>query len=170
MPKALQTSPFDLVVAIRLLRPAGTIALLSLDLAAAPSQVHASTKRLESAGLLKPEQRATNPRALLEFLLGGVRYAFPAQRGPLINGVPTAYSAAPLNAVVDAIDVVVWPAPKLTESVRGFSLTPLYPRAPLLKERDPATYRVLTVVDALRLGDLKLRQHARDALEKLISG
>jgi hypothetical protein len=170
VPKALQTKPFDVAVAIRLLRAASTFAELAADLASAPSQVYAATRRLELAGLLKPEQRATNARALVDFLLGGVRYAFPAQRGPLVTGIPTAYSASPLNAVVDAIDVVVWPAPKLAESVRGFSLTPLFPRAPLLAQRDPQTYRVLTVVDALRLGDPRLRPYARDALEALVSG
>ncbi len=119
---------------------------------------------------MKTEKRATNPRALLEFLMGGIRYAFPAQRGPLTTGVPTAYSAAPLSSVVDAVDVVVWPAPKVTDGVRGFSLTPLFPRASLLREHDPVTYRVLTVIDALRLGDLRLRQHAKEALEILVSG
>lgn len=170
MPKASQTKPFDVVVAVRLLRPAGTLASIAEDLASAPSQVHAALMRLELAGLLKAEKRLTNPRALLEFLVGGVRYAFPVQRGPLTSGVPTAYSASPLSSVVDAIDVVVWPAPKLTDGVRGFSLTPLFPRAFSLRERDPATYRMLTVIDALRLGDLRLRQHAKEALETLISG
>lgn len=170
MPKAAQTRPFDVVVAARLLRPARTISEISADLGAAPSQIHASLERLSAAGLLKHEERATNPRALLEFLVGGVRYAFPAQRGPLTNGVPTAYSASPLNQRVDAIDVVVWPAPKLAATVKGFSLLPLYPGATTLRDRDPATCQVLTVVDALRLGDLRLRQHAKDALDALISG
>lgn len=158
------------MVAVRLLRPAGTLASIADDLASAPSQVHAALGRLELAGLMKTEKRATNPRALLEFLMGGIRYAFPAQRGPLTTGVPTAYSAAPLSSVVDAVDVVVWPAPKVTDGVRGFSLTPLFPRASLLREHDPVTYRVLTVIDALRLGDLRLRQHAKEALEILVSG
>lgn len=170
MPKAAQTKPFDVVVAVRLLRPASTLASIADDLASAPSQVHAALSRLEIAGILKAEKRATNPRALLEFLVGGIRYAFPAQRGPLTTGVPTAYSASPLSSVVDAIDVVVWPAPKVTDSVRGFSLTPLFPRAASLRDRDPVTYRVLTVIDALRLGDLRLRQHAKEALEALVSG
>lgn len=169
MRKAARTQPFDVVIALRLLRPARTLAELGADLAASPSQAYAAIARLESAGLLKPQQRATNPRALLEFLLGGVRYAFPAALGPLNLGVPTAYSAAPLNAVVDAIDVVVWPAPKLSNVVRGFSLTPLYPRAPLLRERDPDTYALLTVVDALRLGDPRVRAQARVMLESSLS-
>lgn len=168
--QAPQTRPFDLVVALRLLQPASTLAVIADELAASASQVHASLKRLDAAGLLRPNTRATNARALLEFLSGGVRFAFPAQRGPLRDGVPTAYSAPPLNAVVDAIDVVVWPAPNHPKAVRGFSMVPLYRRAPLLIERSPETYRLLTLVDALRLGDPKVRPHARAALEQSLGG
>jgi hypothetical protein len=165
MMQAPQTRPFDLVVALRLLQPATTLASIADEIAAAPSQVHASLKRLDAAGLLRPTARATNARALLEFLSSGVRFAFPAQRGPLRDGIPTAYSAPPLNTVVDAIDVVVWPAAGRPNIVRGFSVVPLYKRAPLLVERSPETYRLLTLVDALRLGDPKVRPHARTALE-----
>lgn len=167
--KALRTHPFDVVVAIRLLRNADTLAALAEQLAAAPSQVHAAIGRLTDAGLLKAESRATNPRALLEFLSSGVRYAFPVHRGRLAEGIPTAYSAGPLAATVDPVDVVVWPAATAKGAMRGFSITPLYPRAAQLPERDPVTYQLLTVVDALRLGDPKVRPHARAALESLIS-
>ena len=146
------------------------LAVLGEELAASASQVHAALQRLDLAGLLKPDRRSANARALLEFLQAGVRYAFPAQRGPLRAGIPTAYSAAPLNTVVDAIDVVVWPAPQHPQAVQGFSLTPLHPRAPLLLERSPDTYRLLTIVDALRLGDPRVRTHARQALEQALSG
>ncbi len=171
MPKPTQTRPLDLVLALRLTEPGGTLAGLAEELALAPSQVHASLQRLELAGLLKPNQRATNPRALLEFLLGGLRYAFPAQRGPLRDGTPTAYSAAPLNAVVDALDALVWPGtPAVGDAVRGFSVTPLHPRAATLQRTSPRTYRLLTIVDALRLGDPRLRPHARAALEQELIG
>ena len=168
MMQAPQTRPFDLVVALRLLRPATTLAGIAEEVAASPSQVHAALKRLDAAGLLRTSARATNVRALLEFLSSGVRFAFPAHRGPLRDGVPTAYSAPPLNTVVDAIDVVVWPAPGHPGVVRGFGVVPLYRRAPLLVERSPETYRLLTLVDALRLGDPKVRPHARAALEQAL--
>ncbi len=166
MQQAPQTRPFDIVVALRLLQPPATLVVLAHEVAASPSQVHAALRRLDYAGLLKPETRATNPRALLDFLIGGVRYAFPAQRGLLRDGIPTAYSAPPLSATVDALDALVWPAPGHPLAVRGFSVVPLFRRAPLLVERSPETYRLLTLVDALRLGDPRLRSHARAALEE----
>ena len=168
MAKARRTHPFDLVLAIRLLQPVTTLAPLAEELGVAPSQVHAGLKRLAEAGLLRSEGRATNVRALGEFILSGVRYAFPVTRGPLTEGVPTAYSTAPLAAVVDAIDVVVWPAPNAPRRVKGFSLTPLYPKAPLLIERSPETYKIVSIVDAFRLGDARIRSMARAELERAL--
>ena len=40
--------------------------------------------------------------ALEEFLLHGVRYAYPPERGELARGMPTGYAAPPLNAVIGA--------------------------------------------------------------------
>ena len=168
MAKALRTHPFDVVLAVRLLQPVGTLAPLAEELGVAPSQIHASLGRLERAGFLRPDSRSTNARALGEFILAGVRYAFPVLRGPLTEGVPTAYSTAPLAAVVDAIDVVVWPAPQALGRVRGFSLTPLYSRAPLLVERSPETYRLVSIIDAFRLGDARIRSMARAELERAL--
>ena len=166
--RATKTSPFDVVLALRLTSEAGTLVDLAADLGVVPSQVHASLKRLGVAGLLRPNARATNNRALVEFIAHGVRYAFPAAKGPLAVGVPTAYSAPPLSAEVDAIDVVVWPAAMHPAAVQGFSLAPLYPAAPLLLERHPATYQLVAITDALRLGDPRTRVIARERLEQLL--
>jgi hypothetical protein len=61
--------------------------------------------------------------------------------------------------------VLVWPAPRANGAVRGFGLTPLYPRATSLPERSPETYRLLTFVDAIRIGEPPVRAIARDLLE-----
>lgn len=168
MPIADRLHPFDVVLALRLLRQAGTLQVLADELAVSPSQVHAALARLGRAGLLRSEGRSTNARALSEFLLAGVRYAFPARRGSLADGVPTAYSAAPLAAQFDAVDVVVWPASRHPQAVRGFGITPLYPKASELVLRSPETYQLLTLVDALRIGEPKVRSLARTELEARI--
>lgn len=169
MPRAEHLNPFDVVVALRLLRPAGTLASLADELAVVPSQVHAALRRLAGSGLLRPEGRSANPRALAEFLLAGVRYAFPARRGPLTDGVPTAYSAPRLAAQYDGLDVVVWPAAQHALAVRGFGIAPLYAKAPELATRSPDTYHLLTVVDALRLGEARVRSIARSEIERALA-
>jgi DNA-binding Lrp family transcriptional regulator len=165
---AHRTHPFDVVLGLRLLTASGTLAQLAEELAVVPSQVHASIRRLDRAGLLRPESRSVNARALGEFVLFGVRYAFPAVRGMLADGVPTAHSAQPLAALIDAVDVVVWPAPAAPDAVRGFSIRPLYGRAPTLVQTSPETYRLVTLVDALRLGDPRARTLARAELESAL--
>lgn len=165
---AHRTHPFDVVLGLRLLTASGTLAQLAEELAVVPSQVHASLRRLDRAALLRPQSRSINPRALGEFVLFGVRYAFPAVRGALADGVPTAHSAQPLAALIDAVDVVVWPAPAAPDAVRGFSIRPLYGTAPKLARTSPGTYRLVTLVDALRLGDPRARTLARAELETVL--
>lgn len=164
--RSTRTSPFDVALALRLSSESGTLVEIAHDMGVVPSQVHASLTRLAVAGLLRPNARTANTRALMEFIAHGVRYAFPAAKGPLAAGVPTAYSAAPLSAEVDAIDVVVWPAPMHPAAVQGFSVAPLYPAAPILLERHPATYQLVAITDALRLGDPRTRVIARERLEQ----
>lgn len=157
MPLLQRIGPFDIVVALRLTSEAGTLAQIAADLGAVPSQVHGAIRRLGIAGLLRPGARGTNRPALLEFLTHGIRFTFPAPKGALVSGIPTAYSAPPLSAEFDAIDVVVWPAPLHAASVQGFSVAPLYRTAHTLIDRAPATYRLLAMTDALRLEDARVR-------------
>lgn len=164
MPSLTRTGPLDVVVALRLSEPAGTFSQIAEELNVAPSQVHLAVRRLTTAGLLGPGTRSTNVRALLELLVHGIRYLFPASKGALVNGVPTAYSAPPLSADVDALDVLVWPAPLHTAAVQGFSIVPLYRAAHTLIDRSPRTYRLLAVADALRLGDADVRAIAVDRM------
>jgi DNA-binding Lrp family transcriptional regulator len=164
----IRTLPFDIVLGLRLLNPPATMVTLAEELAVVPSQIHSSLKRLDRAGLLRPSGRDSNPRALGEFLLYGVRYAFPAMRGRIGIGVPTAHSAAPLAALVDATDVTVWLAADARAGIQGFSVAPLYRRAPELVERSPETYALLTIVDALRLGDRSVRVHARQLISEAL--
>ena len=60
--RADRTLPFDVVLAVRLAHPAGTMMSLAEELAVVPSQIHASLTRLQGAGLLRPTGRATNTR------------------------------------------------------------------------------------------------------------
>jgi hypothetical protein len=168
MPALLKTGPFDIVVALRLTEQAGTFAQIAEELAVVPSQVHLAVRRLAAAGLQRPGARSTNARALHEFLVHGVRFMFPASKGQLANGVPTAYSAPPLSAEVDALDVLVWPAPLHPAAVQGFSIAPLYRAAHTLIDRSPRTYQLLAVTDTLRLADASLHPLATERMAQLL--
>jgi hypothetical protein len=127
-----------------------------------PSEVYASIKRARASHLVQgPELKdRLNRSALLEFLLHGIRYAFPAERGGMTRGVPTRYAAAPLKQHLEQGNEPppVWPHPE--GSVRGYSYAPLHKNAPQAALADPQLYELLVLVDALRDGRARERELA----------
>lgn len=126
------------------------------------SEVHGALKRAEQARLLAfvDKQPSIIMPAFKEFLLYGARYSFPAGRGGMVGGIPTAYAAAPLNALIapSADPVPVWP--HADGSVRGIALVPLYPSVPMAALKSPALYENLALFDALRMGNARERNLA----------
>lgn len=167
MPKQSLLRPLDVAVALRLSRDTGsTFDVIADDLAMSPSVAHGSVARLREAGLVQADNRKVNRHALLEFLEHGVKYAFPANRGPSARGVPTAHSASILADQLVAEDAIVWPSGE--GHAFGESLTPLYERAPSLAKRSPAEYQMLALVDAIRVGGARERSLALDELRQRI--
>jgi hypothetical protein len=126
--------------------------------------VHASLKRLERSRLVAPRTNEPYLRAVEEFLLHGVKYAFPALRGEATRGIPTAYAAPPLNErIAGGHDLPpVWPDAE--GEVRGVTLEPLHRGVPAAARKDPALYELLALIDALRDGRTRERQIAEREL------
>ena len=169
--KQLALRPHDVAVVLQLvISPQNTYAGLGDAIGISASEVHEAVRRLRSAGLLGVSAlRDVRARAVEEFLVSGVRYAFPAVLGPVTRGVPTAHSGPKLSehfgasgSGSSAEDVLVWPFEDGT--ARGVSLTPLYQAAPRTAQRNPALYELLTLVDALRTGRARERQLAKTML------
>ena len=160
-------NPADIPVALRLLlHPSELYEDLAGALGVSISSAHRSVKRLQDAGLLRSHGRIANRLALSEFLRHGIRYAFPAIAGPLRRGVPTAHSAPPLSDEIVSDQAVVWPSAK--GEVRGVSVSPLYKGAPGLLDRDPELYQMLALVDAIRFGQARERNRAKELLDERI--
>lgn len=165
MPDQLVLRPVDVAVALRLTEaPEATYEALQRDLHVSKSTAHGSVRRLQAAGLLRPESRTINRLALLEFLEHGLRYAFPAAVGAPERGVPTAHAAKPLATELDAEDAVVWPSEH--GNVLGGAIAPLYDQAPELPGRCPSLYELLALTDALRVGRARERKLALAALRE----
>jgi hypothetical protein len=62
---------------------------LANELSMSASEVHAAVRRSEIAGLIDPISRKPLRKPMEEYILHGLRYAFPAKRGPSVRGVPT---------------------------------------------------------------------------------
>jgi hypothetical protein len=159
--------PQDVVVLAKLVSYGGErppIARVAGDLALSPSQVHASLKRLERSRLVDAQTGRPLLKAVEEFLIHGVKYAFPVQRGEATRGVPTAYAAPPLSRqIVDNGDLPpVWPDPD--GEGRGATLEPLHKAAPKAARKDPALHELLALIDALRDGRVRERHLAEKEL------
>jgi hypothetical protein len=103
--------------------------------------------------------------ALEEFLIHGLRYAFPPERGEPTRGIPTSAAALPL-AHASRDEPPVWPHPE--GQAKGYGFSPLYRSAPEAALADPALYELLALVDAVR--DARCRQRnlaARELTQRL---
>jgi hypothetical protein len=159
--------PQDAVVLLKLAVAGSewTYPSLAESLGMSASEVHAAVRRAARAGLYDEQRRSPNRKALIEFLVHGLRYVFPAERGPLTRGLPTAYAAPPLNQKIQASaePPPVWPDAEGT--VRGEELRPLYRSVPRAARRDQALYELLALVDAIRAGRARERKIAATELE-----
>jgi hypothetical protein len=126
--------------------------------------VHGSLKRLERSRLLDGQTGRPALNAVEEFLIHGVKYSFPVQRGEATRGMPTAYAASPLNDQIAANSDLppVWPDAE--GDVRGVTLEPLHKAAPKAARKDPTLYELLALIDALRDGRARERQLAEKEL------
>ncbi len=159
----------DIVVALTLAVSGAppTYSQLASQLGLSASQVHAAVKRCIAAGLVHPNTRRVRAESLPELLVHGVKYVFPASRGPIRRGVPTAHSAPPLSGVIQPGELpTVWPSPTGTE--RGESLEPLHKSALHASAANEQVYQALCLVDAIRAGRARERGMAAERLGVLL--
>src|SRR5437667_991617 len=91
----------DVVVWLKLLSSSSgkTFAQLSDELGMSASEIHSSVRRGAAAGLIDLKSRKPLRKPLEDYLLYGVRYAFPAKRGPVTRVIPTSYAGPALDII-----------------------------------------------------------------------
>ena len=125
--------------------------------------------QVAAAGLLDALSRRVNVAQGEEFLVHGVKYVFPAVLGGETRGIPTAWAAPPLaEQLAPSNDLPpVWPDPR--GDIRGIALEPLHDSAPEIARRDPALAERLALIDAIRLGDPRIRGLATKLLHERLA-
>jgi DNA-binding Lrp family transcriptional regulator len=169
----MNLKPQDVVVALKLCtypdaRP--PISIIANDLSLSPSEVHGAIVRLRKSRLLHGPNLKDRPNisALEEFLVHGLKYAFPAQHGEVTRGIPTSHAAEPLKSEVAMSNDLppVWPWHE--GNTRGVGFEPLYKSVPQAALRDSKLYQLLALVDAIRDGRARERKIAeRDLVHRL---
>lgn len=163
--------PQDLAVALKLVTLGGarlTYAELAKRLRLSQFEAHAAVQRLMAARLAVDLGEGPRPvmAALRSFIVSGAPYCYPAVRGEVTIGFPTAYAVSPLKDLVLFSQEMppVWPHPEGT--ARGSALLPLYEKLPLAAIDDPKLYELLALFDALRMGQARERELATKLLEE----
>lgn len=146
---------------------------LAYELQISASEINAGVKRLVHARLAaRGEDRNGGVHllrsSLLEFVIHGVKYAYPPERGSVTRGMPTAHATLPLSEKIAASSEPppVWPDPE--GRARGYSFSPLYPTVPRAASVDQGLYELLALVDAIRDGRARERKLAEKMLKARI--
>ncbi len=139
---------------------------LAVELNISASEVSESLNRSKLATLLSADKKMLMKSNLIDFLQYGLRYAFPAEPGPIQRGMLTAQSAPPLNKEIQSKEYFVWPYAKGDH--RGQLVEPLYPNVPQACKIDSRLYELLALVDALRVGRVREQKIAIEELKKRI--
>ena len=168
----MNLKPQDVVILLKLLildSEMPSYAILGRSLHMSASEVHSGVRRLVRAKLINPNTNQPFRKAAEEFLLHGVKYAFPPRKGALTIGVPTAYAAPPLNSLINKGNdpPPVWPSPDGKAS--GMEFSPLYRTVPQAAQADSRLYEMLALVDALRDGRKREQELASKELSLRIA-
>jgi hypothetical protein len=165
--------PQDIVLVLKLLcnpQVDWTYSRAAKELGQSPSQIFNSANRAGNSGLLYEHsiKAAPNRTAIKEFLIHGVKYAFPASRGSMTRGVPTSWAAPPLSRqfAKSQEPPPVWPYAE--GSTRGVELSPLHKTVPKLALHDTKLHELLALLDAIRDGRARERDLAIKELTERI--
>ncbi|MCU0373112.1 MAG: hypothetical protein MUE56_07705 [Ignavibacteria bacterium] len=138
---------------------------LSRDLKISQSEISESLNRSMIAGLLSPGKKEVMRLSLLEFLIHGLKYVFPARPGKIVRGIATAHSAKPVSDfIVQSDDVFVWESDE--GNIRGQEIEPLYSNCVFAAMNDNLLYELLALVDVIRTGNAREFNIAKSELER----
>lgn len=142
------------------------LAVLANSLRISISEISESLNRSRIAGLIDYNKKKINRQNLMEFLEHGVRYVFPQEPGSMVRGIPTAHSHSFMKKnFLSEIDYV-WPDNK--GSIMGLKIEPFYPKQVEAVNEDELYYKLLSLVDVIRVGKVREIKYAVNELRKNI--
>jgi len=157
--------PQDVVVLLKIISLDGNWLNkdLSESLYISPSEISESLNRSMIARLIAPDKRTVFKNALIKFIEYGLAFVFPAEPGALVRGIPTAHSAPfLLKRHIAGDEIYVWPSPSGT--IKGQAIMPLYPNQVFAALADEKLYKMLALIDSIRVGKVREREKAIELL------
>jgi len=136
------------------------------------SEVNTSINRSIAIGMAKLDRKSKLPKAnvnaLLEFIVHGIKYVFPANPSAIVRGIPTSFAASVLKGKLMTAGEFIYVWPDAEGNDKGQSVQPLYKTVPMAVKNDPRLYGFLALIDAIRLGQSRERSFAAKQLEKML--
>lgn len=166
--------PIDLLIGLKILtsKEGWTQMGIATELCLSSSQVNSAIKQLLGSNLftLRDGRPCPTFSVLIDFMIFGVPYCFPAKVGELSVGMPTAYAAEPLCHQISLGNdpIPIWPY--ALGKNRGIVLEPLHRNVPkaLTEYPDDNLHEILVLLDAIRIGRAREKNIAQKLLiEKL---
>jgi predicted transcriptional regulator len=142
------------------------LAALAHSLRISISEISESLNRSRIAGLIDYKKKKISRQNLLEFLEHGVRYVFPQEPGSMVRGIPTAHSHSTMKKMFISEMDYVWPDNKGT--TMGLMIEPFYPKQVEAVNEDELFYKLLSLVDVIRVGKVREIKYAINELRKNI--
>ncbi len=161
--------PQDIVVLLKILLLKGKdwqSKHLAAQLHISASEVSKSIQRSEFAGLISADKKQVARQSLMEFIRYGLHYVFPARPGSMANGIVTAHAHPFMAAHFKAEMKYVWP--DALGADRGLSIEPLYPSVTKAVKEDEQLYKLLALIDVIRVGRAREMKLAINELQKEI--
>ena len=164
--------PQDIVILLKKVTDKGRRLLngqVAKELGISASEVSEALERCRIARLVDTAKQRVNILALEEFLVHGLKYVFPVQPQSTVRGIATAISASPMKEkIVSRNEQYVWPDAK--GNMRGAAITPLYKTVPAAVTEDDMLYKLLALVDTLRIGRAREVEIAKVELKSILAG
>lgn len=161
--------PQDVVVLLKIIAMEGQ-AWQNKDLASklyiSGSEISKSLVRSELAGLISHDRRRVFRQSLMEFIQHGLHYVFPALPGGMSNGILTGHSHPVVAEKFHPELKYVWPDASSYD--RGLSIQPLYPTVVKAVKEDETLYKLLAMIDVIRVGRVREMKFAIEELKKHI--
>jgi len=151
----MNLKPQDIVIVFKIIsigNASWTYSSLSSSLLISPGEIHSGVERATTAKLFVKSLRKPVIKSLEEFIIHGIKYAFPPTRGGQTRGIITSFAAPPLNEFISFSNEPppVWPYAEGKDL--GFEFSPLYKTVPEASTKDFKLYELLTLTDAIREG------------------
>ncbi|HEY0433708.1 MAG TPA: hypothetical protein VGC95_07545 [Chitinophagaceae bacterium] len=161
--------PQDIVVLLKLVSISTkpfNISGLSHSLFLSLSEVSESLNRSQIANLVDYDKKNVFRQNLMEFIEHGVKYVFPQRPGSMIRGMLTAHSHPFMEKKISGDIPYVWPD-KQGKQI-GLELLPFYEKQVEAAGHDEKLYKLLALVDVVRVGKVREIKLAVPELKKMI--